>query len=113
MTTAGKIQEFALPKERNVKRIVSIGLCILALSVSMYVYFVGKIVFDVVGRRTAEASIRDSQSKTSALEVAYFNQIKSFTIDSAQSLGMSESHNTLYATRPTDAVKTVGMLSSL
>ena len=49
MTTAAKIQDFALPKEHNVKTIVLVGLSLLAVMVSMYVYFVGKIVFDVVG----------------------------------------------------------------
>ncbi len=93
------IQEFALPKTENVKRIVYAGLCILAVSVSMYVYFVGKIVFDVVHRRTAEASIRASQSSASALAASYFSEIKGLDITQAQALGLAVSNDTLYATR--------------
>ena len=99
MTTVAKIQEFALPKQQHVKRIVYAGLCVLALSVSMYVYFVGKIVFDVVGRRTAEASILASQSNASELATNYFNAIKGLDVAQAQSMGLAVSNNTLYATR--------------
>ncbi len=99
MTTVAKIQEFALPKQRNVKRIVYAGLCVLALAVSMYVYFVGKIVFDVVGRRTAEASIRTAQSSASGLAASYFFEIKNLDVTQAESMGLAVSNHTLYAAR--------------
>jgi hypothetical protein len=103
MNTITKIQELALPKERNARRIVSLGLMTLALMVSMYVYFVGKIVFDVVGRRTAEASIRSLQSSISTTSMAYFDSIKTLDLAAAESAGLYESHDTLYASRPLDA----------
>ena len=111
MTTVAKIQEFALPKEKNVKGIVYAGLAILALSVSMYVYFVGKIVFDVVGRRTAEASIRASQSDISANASKYFASIKGLDISQAAALGLAVSNNAQYATRSvaSASVPTVAM----
>ena len=108
-----QFQEFAMPRQQNVTRVVWCGLAILALSVSMYVYLVGKIVFDVVGRRTAEASIRKSQSAISGLAVNYFKELKTLDIGSAASVGLAVSHDTLYASRTAStAAKTVGMLTS-
>lgn len=109
--TVAQFQEFALPRQSNVKRIVWVGFAVLAVSVSLYVYFVGKIVFDVVGRRTAEASIRTSQSKISELAVVYYKQVKSLDISQAASAGLSLSHDTLYASRTAPA--TVGMVTQL
>ena len=110
MTTAAKIQEFALPKEHNVKTIVYAGLAVLAVMVSMYVYFVGKIVFDVVGRRTAEASIRDMQSSISSGSMAYFQQLKTLDLAAATSDGLAQSTDTLYATRAADTDTALGMV---
>lgn len=107
-----QIQDFALPKQSNAKRIVLSGLAVLALFVSMYMYFVGKIVFDVVGRRTAEASIKASQSSISSLAANYLNGIKSLDIAQANSVGLAVSHDTLYASR-TSVAKTVGMVPEL
>ncbi len=109
MNTAYKIQEFALPKQQYVKRIVYFGLALLAVSVSMYVYFVGKIVFDVVGRRTAEASIRTSQSEISANSSEYFAKMKEVDIAQATGLGLAVSNNTLYATRTLASIKTASV----
>ena len=103
MNSIARIQDFALPKERNVKTIVYAGLAILAIMVSMYVYFVGKIVFDVVGRKTAEASIRSLQSSISANSMAYLGQMKTLGLASAASVGLSEATNALYASRTADA----------
>lgn len=105
-----QIQSIALPKQSNIKKIVIFGLSTLALLISMYVYFVGKIVFDVVARRTAESSIRLSQSKVSGLEVAYFKQLQSLsTEEGIASVGLLESHDTLYVSRLASIPATVGM----
>lgn len=108
-TTIAKIQEFALPKQHNARQVVVIGGLILALMAGAYVYFVGKIVFDVVGRRTAEASIRTLQSSISASSMAYFQSIKTLDLAAAADAGLYESRDTLYASRP---AQTVGMLAA-
>jgi hypothetical protein len=110
MTTIAKIQEFALPEERNVKTIMYAGLAVLAMLVSMYVYFVGKIVFDVVGRKTAETSIRGLQSSISANSMAYLGQMKTLDLATAESIGLSESHDTLYASRDANTGTALGMV---
>lgn len=101
MTTIAHIQEFALPRERNVKKIVFAGLAVLSVMVAMYVYFVGKIVFDVVGRRTAEASIRTLQSSISGHSMAYLQEIKGLDLSAAAAAGLAESTDTLFANRQT------------
>lgn len=110
--TVSQLQSMALPKQSNVKLIVHTGIVILALAVSMYVYFVGKIVFDVVGRRTAEASINASQSSISTLAVSYLNHLKTLDIPQATTLGLMVSHDTLYASRASTTAS-VGMAHEL
>ncbi len=100
MTTAiMKFQNMALPKRENTKKVVFSGVLILSVLVGTYVYFVGKIVFDVVGRRQAEATIRSTQSKVGMLESKYLATLQSLDINSLASVGLSESHDTLYASR--------------
>ena len=107
-----KIQALANPKQSNIRMIVLVGLSVLALVVSMYVYFVGRIVFDVVGRRTAEASIKSYKSSISSLAVNYLDKVKSLDITQAAAVGLTESRDTLYASRPA-AAATVGMAHEL
>ena len=109
--TFQQFQAVALPST-TIKPIVLGGLAVLAVLTSLYVYFVGKIVFDVVGRRTAEATIEMAQSNVGQLQVAYFDKTRSITLADAASVGLSESHDTLYASRPDDAANTVGMLTN-
>lgn len=111
MTTVAKIQELALPKTENAKTIVLAGLSILAVMVGMYVYFVGKIVFDVVGRSAAESSIRSLQSSLSTNSMAYLEGMKSVDLASAAGLGLTTSTDMLYATRTADTgAAAVGMV---
>lgn len=107
-TALHKFETFALPKASSAKRMVIAGLSILAILVSMYMYFVGKIVFDVVARRHAESSIRATQSTVSSLEMAYFKELRTLDLDRAASIGLIESKGTLYANRGT---ATVGMVA--
>ena len=97
-----------LPQESNIKPLVLGGLAILGLLVAAYVYFVGKIVFDVIARREAEKTIHFTQSSVSQLQVAYFNQSRGLTMADAVEVGLAESHRTLYANRTTTS--TVGMV---
>ena len=86
------------------------SLGILALMVSLYVYFVGKIVFDVVARRGAETAIESTQGSVSSLEIAYLKQIQDLDADGiASSIGLSESHDTLYVSRLASGTATLGM----
>lgn len=94
-----QFQSLTHPGTAHVRTIVMSGICVLSLFVSMYVYFVGKIVFDVVAQRTAESSIKASQSEISALDGEYYNKIKTVTLADASVLGLSESKDILYASR--------------
>ena len=95
-------------QDHYIKNIVIVGLCMLAVIVSMYMYFVGKIVFDVVARRQAETSIKLAQSSVGNLQVAYLAQLDNLDLASAAASGLVESKDTMYATR--DTAPTVGML---
>lgn len=106
--TVQKIESIALPGEGQARMVVMVGLFILALLVASYVYFVGKIVFDVVARRTAEASIRSKETAVSGLTISYFQKLRGMDMSSALALGLSESHSVLYASRTAESGKTVG-----
>ena len=99
----------AMPKTEYTKQIVIAGIAVLAVMFSMYMYFVGKIVLDVVARRQAETQIKLTQSAVGDLQVAYLGQLSNLDITHAAQNGLAESHDTLYATRDSSA-STVGML---
>jgi len=104
-----KFEAVALPTEPRAKQIVMIGLAVLAVSVSMYVYFVGKIVFDVVGRRAAESSIKKEISAVSSLESAYLKEMQNLDLADAGRLGLTEAKGALYASRtPATTASLVG-----
>lgn len=107
--TITKINTIATPKEQHIKMLVIVGLCVLSVVVSMYMYFVGKIVFDVVARRQAESEIKLAQSDVGGLQVAYLSQLSSVDIASASQSGLSESKDTAYAIRVASS-PTVGMV---
>lgn len=107
-TAVATFESFALPRQSHVKQIVYVGLSILALSVSCYVYFVGKIVFDVVARRSAEVAIRKEEGAINTLESSYLQQLRSLDLAEAGTLGLTESHSILYAHRDTTGTA-VGM----
>jgi hypothetical protein len=101
-----------MPKQSSIKKVVYFGLCTLALLVSLYVYFVGKIVFDVVARRGAETTLRLAQSKVSELEVSYFKQLQQVNTPSViASVGLSESKDTLYVARTASSPVTLSMIT--
>ena len=98
-----------MPKEQHLKNVVVAGILILSVLVSMYVYFVGKIVFDVVARRQAESQIKLAQSEVGKLQVAYLSGLSTVDIASASASGLLESKDTLYASRIASS-PTVGMV---
>lgn len=104
-TTIAKFQNIAFPKRENTRKVVISGIFVLAALIGVYVYFVGKIVFDVVGRRQAESSIKSTQSRVGILESKYLAQLQSIDTHSLAALGLSESRDTLYAARTTSTAE--------
>lgn len=104
-STIAKIEEITFPKRENTKSVVIAGICLVSVLACTYVYFVGKIVFDVIGRRQAEASVRNVQSEVGMLESKYFAELQSLDLNSLATVGLQESHDTLYATRTTNTAQ--------
>ena len=92
--TISKINSMTMPEQQSTQTIVIVGVCVLAAIVGMYMYFVGKIVFDVVARRQTETEIKLTQSSVGKLQVAYLGQLSSVDIASAYANGLSESKDT-------------------
>lgn len=108
-TITATITQMSLPKTEQIRKVVMFGFCVLGITVGLYVYFVGSIVFDVVARRSAEALVLKEGAQVAQLEATYFEKTKAFDLAYAKSLGFKESTSTLYAKR--DVSRTVGMLT--
>lgn len=99
MTTTAHIQSIVTPKQSTLRTMILLASSTLVLFSALYVFFVGKIVFDIVGRRVAEAEMQTTSSAVSTLEATYYNQLKSLDLARAETDGLTESHDTLYASR--------------
>ena len=73
---------------------------LLGLSVAMsliYIFFIGKIVFNIVDRKNIETEMRDISSSVSSLQVEYFNLNNKIDLAYAKSIGFSESSSVVFA----------------
>ncbi len=96
-------------RQESMRPFVIVGVCVLALVVSMYAYFVGKIVFDVVAHKQAETQIKLAQSSVGRLQASYLDQLRKIDLSAVAVSGLAESKNVLYASRTSDNA-VVGML---
>ena len=103
-----QFQTIILPKQSTIRTVVLFASSVLVLFSALYVFFVGKIVFDIVGRRVAESQMQTTESTVSTLEASYYGQLKSLDLARAESVGLTESHDTLYASRTSSVGSTVG-----
>lgn len=103
-----KINALVNPKDYIIERFVILGVCLLAVLIGTYMYFVGRIVFDVVARKQDESQIRLAQSVVGGLQVTYLSELNNIDISNVKTSGLSESVDTEYAVR--DTSPTVGML---
>ena len=101
-----------MPSQQMTKKIVVAGFCLLALVVSMYVFFIGKIVFDIVARRSAETEIKSLASSSGTLESEYYDKVRSLNLASVDKAGLSLASDVVYAERPAASVSTVGLVSN-
>ena len=109
--TLATMQTLATPQTSTVRTLVLAGFATLAVLMALYVYFVGNVVFDVIARREAESSIKLAQSSLSTMQVEYYNESRSLTLEKAAELGLRESKTTAYVVRPQAEV--VGMAESV
>ncbi len=108
-TVKTHVQTLIASHDEHIRRVVYTALCIIALFASLYVYFVGKIVFDVVDRRTAESIVKKEGTHVAMLEASYYQELRHLDLASAGDYGFSESHSVLYASRSGGEADTVGM----
>jgi hypothetical protein len=66
---------------------------------SLYVFFVGKTVINIIGRKTAESEMRALSSSVSNMEIDYMTLAKNIDLDMAQTLGFKEPKDVYFASR--------------
>lgn len=103
-TVKTHVQTLIASHDEHVKRVIYTILFLIAICASLYVYFVGKIVFDVVARRSAESIVRKESTQVATLEASYYDQLRHLDLASAGDYGLVESRAVLYANRTTTGV---------
>lgn len=81
--------------ERRVFNILMVSFGLLAV---LYVVFLGNMIFNIVERKTVEASARNLANEVSELELTYLSMSNKLDLNYSQSLGFSEAKAT-FATR--------------
>ncbi len=109
--TLTTMQALATPQTSTVRTLVLAGFGTLAVLMALNVYFVGNVVFDVIARREAESTIKLTQSSISTMQVAYYNESRTLTLEDAAQYGLRESRTTAYVVRPASTV--VGMAEAV
>ncbi len=80
------------------------GLMGLSVAMSLiYIFFIGKIVFNIVERKNIENVMRDISSTVSSLQVEYFNLNNKIDLAYAKSIGFSESSSVVFVHPTTEA----------
>jgi hypothetical protein len=80
----------------------------LMITLSLYVFFVGKTIVNIIHRKAAESEVRSLSAQVSNLEIQYISLAKNIDLDMAKTLGFSESKDTYFAARRS----TVGALAT-
>ena len=81
------------------RKLVLIASGAIFVTLSLYVFFVGRTVFNIVERKTAESQMRFLSSNINTLQVEYMSLTKNIDLTFANSLGFKESDNTFFAHR--------------
>ncbi len=97
---------FSLPKTNTLaydldtrRRIFSFMLAAIALFSGLYIYFLGHIVFDIIGRRAAISQTHELASSVGALEVQYISLTNKIDLAYAKANGFTESKSPEFASR--------------
>lgn len=92
-------------KNRNTQRIIFNVLlsCLITLSV-VYIYLIGSITFNVLARKSLEATVRTLGSEVSELELSYLNSTNKIDKGYAISLGFVDVKDNIFASRNTSRV---------
>lgn len=84
-------------KESPITFYILIGAVVF--SAILYIYCINASVRNVVARKDTEKAISTLKNKVSELEYSYMSKESTITIDSAQSLGLSELKDKIFISK--------------
>ncbi len=98
--------EFAKPKGRlNHQRVFFFSLILLvAMSFSLYMFFLGRTIFDLVDRKNVESEIRLTSSRISELELEVLEYNSKVTLEKAYELGFINNADPKFVSRKQTAL---------
>jgi hypothetical protein len=80
------------------KQIFRVLIALLVILSASYIYFIGSITFNIIARRTLEATMRENSSRVSGMEVEYLTLSNKIDIPSGLARGFVETQ-ALFASR--------------
>lgn len=79
-------------------------LGLFGILLSLYLYFILSITFNIVERKAIATNIKEQTSQVSLLEADYTNRVRDVDAEFATSMGFTEPVKSSFAMRKTDAV---------
>ncbi len=104
MSTAKAITNDIVGNSRTQRMIFRVLIYALIILSASYIYIIGSITFNVLARKSLDATVHDLGSQVSTLELTYLNQTNGIDQNYAQSLGFVDVKNSIFATRETPRV---------
>ena len=98
--------EFAKPKGRlNHQRVFFFSLVLLVIiSFSLYMFFLGRTIFDLVDRKNLESEIKLASSRISELELEVLEYNSKVTLEKAYDLGFINNADPKFVSRKQTAL---------
>lgn len=98
--------EFAKPKGRlNKQRVFFFGLIFLVIvSFTLYMFFLGRTIFDLVDRKNIDTEIRLATSRISELELEVLEYSNKVTLQKAYELGFTNNMDPKFVSRKKTAL---------
>jgi hypothetical protein len=99
MSTAKAIANTIVENSRAQRTIFRALMSVLIVLSAIYVYLIGAITFNVLARKSLDATVHTLGSQVSGLELTYLNETNGIDQNYAHSLGFVEVENNIFATR--------------
>lgn len=104
MTTAKTITYNIAQNIDTQKILFRIILMSLVALLTVYLYLIGSITFNVVARKSLENTVKSLNTNVNELDLAYLNGVNKIDKEYALSLGFVDTHQNIFASRSINRV---------
>ena len=104
MTTAKTITYNIAQNIDTQKILFRIILMSLVALLTVYLYLIGSITFNVVARKSLENTVKSLSTNVNELDLAYLNGVNKIDKEYALSLGFVDTHQNIFASRSINRV---------